>query len=244
MTSFAGKKCIVTGAGPGIGRAIAIELAQRGAHVIAISRTEIHLETLKKEASSKIETIACDIENLDDLQSKIQSHLPVHILVNNAGTNVSQDFVDVTQEDFDKIFNINFKSAFFLSQFVVKSMIANNIKGSIVHVSSQASKICIPQHIVYSNTKAALDNLTMMMAYELGKHGIRVNAINPTVVMTEMGKQHWGEPEKAESMLSRIPLRKFADLDDVVKAVMYLLSDDAKIITGVCLPIDGGASAT
>jgi len=243
MADFSGKRCIVTGAGQGIGRAIALDLARRGADVIAISRTPIHLETLKKEVPSKIQTIECDVENLEELQKKIQPYLPVHLLVNNAGTGIHQDFVDVTVAAFDKVFNVNYKSAFFLSQWVVKSMIENKIKGSIIHVSSQASKICIPKHIVYSNTKAALDSLTKTMAYELGPHGIRVNAINPTVVMTELAKQYWGDPAVAETMLTRIPMRQFADLNDVVSAVAYLLGDDAKMITGVCLPVDGGACA-
>jgi len=122
-------------------------------------------------------------------------------------------------------------------------MVEQKIKGSIVQVSSQASLIYLPQHVVYSTTKAALDNLTKSMACELGPHGIRVNAINPTVVMTELAKRFWGDPDRAKTMLSRIPLGQFADLDDVVKAVAYLLSDDSKMITGTCLPIDGGACA-
>jgi len=113
MDNFSGKRCIITGAGQGIGRAIALDLSRRGAHVIAISRTASHLETLAKEASSPIDIIPCDIENLDDLHSKVQPHLPVHMLVNNAGTGIIESFVDVTPESFDKVFNTNFKSAFF-----------------------------------------------------------------------------------------------------------------------------------
>jgi len=242
MGTFSGKRCIVTGAGQGIGRAIAVELAGLGAHVIAVSRTASHLETLAQEVPA-IQIIACDVENLEDLQEKIHPHLPVDLLVNNAGTNIPEDFLKVTPVTFDRVFNVNFKSAFFLSQWVVKSMIEHKIKGSIVHISSQASKVYIPAHTAYSTSKAALDNLTKNMACELGPHGIRVNAVNPTVVMTELAKQYWGDPAKAKTMIPRIPLRQFAEWDDVVKAVTYLLSDDAKMITGVCMPVDGGACA-
>jgi len=242
MADFTGKRCIITGAGQGIGRAIALGLAERGAQIIAVSKTLGNLEALKAEVPSAI-SVVCDIENIEDLKKKIQPHLPVHILVNNAGTAIAENFVDVTPDTFDKVFNVNLRSAFFLTQYVVKSMLTNNIKGSILHVSSQASTVCLPQHIVYSCTKSALDSLTRTMAYELGPNGIRVNAINPTVIMTELAKKFWEDPTRADAMLSRIPLRKFGDVDDCVKATLFLLSDDAKMITGTCLPIDGGACA-
>jgi len=241
MANFNGKKVIITGAGRGIGRALALELSRRGAVVIAVSRTASTLDSLKKE-SSNIVPVVCDVANLDELKSKVQPHLPVHALVNNAGTNQLQPFLDVTLKAFDEIFNINFKATYFLSQLVAKSMVENKMKGTILHVSSQASQTCLAEHSVYGCTKAAIDKLTKSMAFELGPQGIRVNTVNPTVVLTDLG-MHWSDPVKAGPMLARIPLRKFADVDDIVNPMIFLLSDEAKMITGVCLPVDGGACA-
>lgn len=117
-------------------------------------------------------------------------------------------------------------------------------KGSIVNVSSQASLKALQDHLVYCASKGALDQITRVCALELGPHGIRTNSVNPTVVETDMGKMAWSDPAKAGPMLSRIPLNKFAQISDVVDAVCFMLSDQADMLNGVILPIDGGFTAT
>ncbi|GBM22404.1 L-xylulose reductase [Araneus ventricosus] len=126
------------------------------------------------------------------------------------------------------------------AKIVAEGMKERGNGGSIVNVSSQAALVALPLHATYCASKGALDQLTKVMALELGPFQIRVNSVNPTVVLTDMGIKAWGEENKAKATKAKIPLGKFCDPDDVVKAVIFLLSDDARMITGVQLPIDGG----
>eukprot|EP01118_Nematostelium_gracile_P018122 TRINITY_DN7943_c0_g1_i2.p1 TRINITY_DN7943_c0_g1~~TRINITY_DN7943_c0_g1_i2.p1 ORF type:complete len:142 (-),score=40.85 TRINITY_DN7943_c0_g1_i2:77-502(-) len=138
----------------------------------------------------------------------------------------------------------NVTSILAVSQIVAKNMIQRKVPGAIVNVSSQASQIAIQDHTSYCTSKGAVDQLTRMMALELGPHSIRVNAVNPTVVLTKMGEMAWSDPQKAKPMLARIPLGKFAKPREVSEAIAYLLSDKASMINGVILPIDGGFLST
>uniref|UniRef100_A0A8D2NC36 Dicarbonyl and L-xylulose reductase n=1 Tax=Zonotrichia albicollis TaxID=44394 RepID=A0A8D2NC36_ZONAL len=128
----------------------------------------------------------------------------------------------------------------FPSQIVARQMIAQGVPGAIVNVSSQASKRALKDHAVYCSTKSALDMLSKVMAMELGPHKIRVNTVNPTVVMTDMGRINWSDPQKSAAMINRIPLGKFAEVDDVVNSILFLLSDKSAMTTGSSLMIDGG----
>lgn len=238
-SEFSGKKILVTGAGQGIGRSLCQEFYKQGAQVYALSKTESNLMLLKAECSS-INMLCCDLQNLEDTRKSIEPHLPFDYLVNNAGVAFMEPFLDVTEQAYDICMNVNLKSVLFVSQMVCKSMITHKIKGSVVHISSQASKTALDNHTVYCTSKAGLDMLCKMMALELGPHGIRVNCVNPTVVFTAMGKKNWSDPAKAGPMLSRIPLGKFAEVNDVVNAVVFLLSDKAGMTTGSTFPIDGG----
>lgn len=236
---FSGKTALVTGAGKGIGRAVAKELSNCGAQVIAISRTQEDLDSLKKEINS-VKTICLDISDVTAMQKELESLGPIHLLVNNAAVTDLQPFVEVTPDTYDRIMNTNVKAVMFVSQLVAKKMIEQNSGGAIVNVSSQASQIALKNHTVYCVSKSAVDMLTKMMGLELGPHKIRVNAVNPTVVMTDMGKLAWSDPAKAKPMLARIPLGKFADVDDVVNAVLFLLSERSAMINATMLPVDGG----
>lgn len=240
MEYFSGKKVLVTGAGRGIGRAICTCLAKNGAEVYALSKTQQNLDDLKKEFST-INCMCVDLCDISNLKKEIEK-LPddVTLLVNNAGYANIQSFLEVTEEAFDKTMDINVKSVLFLSQILAKKMITNGKGGSIVNVSSQASHVALPNHTTYCTSKGALDLLTQMMALELGPYQIRVNAVNPTVVMTDMGRQAWEDPEKGKPMLNRIPQGKFAEVEDVVRPIMFLLSDQSDMINGIRLPIDGG----
>lgn len=137
---------------------------------------------------------------------------------------------------------VNVEAPLLMSQVIAKNMIKRGVKGSIVNISSQASKVGLHNHVSYCASKGALDQMTRVMALELGEHGIRVNAVNPTVIMTKMAKAAWSDEKKAAGMLSRIPLGKFGEVEDVVNATLFLLT--AEMITGHTLPVDGGFLAT
>ncbi|KAI8435937.1 hypothetical protein MSG28_004105 [Choristoneura fumiferana] len=241
--AFKGKRILVTGAGQGIGRGIAIELWRAGANIVAVSRTKSHLETLHGEYPS-IDIVELDIADWDKTRQVIDSLGPFDALVNNAAVAICEPFLECSPNDFDRTFDINVKAVLNISQVVAKKMIEKNIHGSIVNISSQASKAALKDHAIYSASKAALDALTRAMALELGPKGIRVNAVNPTVIMTEMAKVGWSDPARANEMKAKIPLGRFGEVSEVVNAVVFLLSDRSSMISGVELPIDGGFLAT
>ncbi|XP_077482108.1 L-xylulose reductase [Stigmatopora argus] len=237
--SFKGKEALVTGAGKGIGRATALALAHYGANVTALTRTQSDLDSLVKECPAII-PVCVDLADWKATEATLKNIGPFDLLINNAACAKLQPFLEVTPDQFDQSFNVNVKAVLNVSQIVARGMIARDSRGSIVNVSSQASQCALKNHTVYCATKAALDMLTKMMALELGPHQIRVNSVNPTVVMTEMGRRGWSDPEKAKTMTSRIPLGRFAEVDEVVNSILFLLSDKSTMINGVSLPVDGG----
>lgn len=237
--TFTGKRALVTGAGKGIGRSTAKMLAKCGAEVIALSRTQEDLDSLKAEDPA-IQTVCVDLCDIEAALQKIECLGDIHLLVNNAGITILSPFEEAKPNDFDKIFSVNVKAPMFIAQVIAKRMIAGGFGGAIVNVSSQASKKPLKDHVLYCSTKASLDMLTQSLALELGPHQIRVNAVNPTVVMTDMGRLGWSDPAKAKPMLDQIPLGRFAEVEEVVHAIVYLLSNKASMITGTILPVDGG----
>ncbi|XP_011313219.1 L-xylulose reductase [Fopius arisanus] len=241
--SFEGKRVLVTGAGQGIGRDLALRLSEYKATVIAISRTKKFLETLRHE-DPKIMTLEMDLRDWDASRAAVKRFLPIDMVVNNAGVATLAPFLQLTKEDFDLTMDVNVKAIFNISQIVADDLIKRKCGGSIVNVSSQASQAAIKDHAIYCASKGAVDMLTKTMALELGPHKIRVNSVNPTVVMTAMGKLGWEDPEKARVMLDKIPLGRFAEVDEVIDAIVYLLSDRSSMITGAALPVDGGFLAT
>ncbi|XP_078349045.1 L-xylulose reductase-like [Oculina patagonica] len=240
--NFKGKRALVTGAGKGIGRSTAKMLAECGAEVIALSRTQADLDSLKEEVPA-IQTVCLDLSDVEAATKIIEGLGDIHLLVNNAGVAILAPFEEIKLKDFDKIFSINVKAPLFIAQVVAKKIIASGSGGAIVNVSSQASMMALKDHTLYCSTKAAMDMFTKSLALELGPHKIRVNAVNPTVVMTDMGRLGWSDPAKAKPMLDRIPLGRFAEVEDVVHAIVYLLSDKASMVTGTMLPVDGGCLA-
>lgn len=236
---FTGKNALVTGAGKGIGRATAIKLASLGAKVYGISRTESDLESLKQETPS-IETTVLDITDWDATRKVVEKFGPIDLLVNNAGVIRHSHFLEVTKEDLDAQHNTNFRAAFNISQVVARGMVSRGVGGAIVNISSVAGLRSAPDRSGYCTSKAALDMLTKSLALELGPYKIRVNSVNPTIVMTELGKRGYRDPVKRAGALARIPSGRFAEVEDVVNAVLYLLSDRSSMINGALLPVDGG----
>ncbi|CAJ0961078.1 unnamed protein product, partial [Mesorhabditis belari] len=240
---FTGKKILVTGGSQGIGLDISKRLAKSGARVYALARNETALKALVDEFPT-VTPIVCDVSAKSAVIEKaLKPHHPFDGLVNNAGIAILQPALDADQESIDKILTVNLRAPIVLAGIIAKEMISNGVKGSIVNMSSQASLRPIDDHIAYCSSKAGLDMATRVMAREWGKSGIRVNTVNPTVVLTEMGKKNWSDKDKAGPLLQQIPLGHFAEPNDVTSSVLFLLSDSSSLTTGSALPVDGGYSA-
>ncbi|MGO4387857.1 SDR family oxidoreductase [Microvirga sp. 2YAF29] len=235
---FSGKSVLVTGAGKGIGRATARRLAEHGAQVVAMTRTKEDLDILEAEIGCR--SIIVDLADAVATREAALAAVPVDYLVNCAGTTALDPFLDVTTETFDLIYAVNTRAPMIVAQEYARDRVARGLPGSIVNVSSISSFIGFADHAAYCASKGALDALTRVMANELGRHQIRVNAINPTVTLTPMATKAWSDPEKSGRMRSRIPLGRFADPEDVAEVILYLLSDRAAMLNGLAMPVDGG----
>jgi NAD(P)-dependent dehydrogenase (short-subunit alcohol dehydrogenase family) len=168
---------------------------------------------------------------------------PFDILVNNAGSNRPAFMVDVTVEDFDAIFQLNVRSAFFVAQAVVKRLIEAKKPGSIIHMSSQMGHVGGPRRTVYCATKAAIEGLTKAMGVELGPHGIRVNALAPTFIETPMTRPFFADEAFKRSVLDKIKLGRLGQVEDLMGAIVFLASDASALMTGTSLIVDGGWTA-
>ncbi len=235
-----GKKALVTGAGRGIGRACAEGLAAAGARVIAVARSEDDLAEVAAHPSGNVEGLAADVTS-DDFIAQVAGIEDLAILVNNAGGNRPQAFVDVDAESLDFMIDLNVRAAFRVAQAATQAMLGAEIKGCIINMSSQMGHIGSPKRTVYCMTKHAIEGLTKAMAVELAPDGIRVNAVAPTFVETPLTKPMLEDPEFREFVFGMIPLKKLATFDDIVDAVLYLVT--AQSVTGHSLRVDGGWTA-
>ncbi len=235
---FDGERIVVTGATRGIGRATATLLAGRGAKVVAIGRSKHDLDSLAAEIDAEIHAV--DLADPEAVRAVARRIQPIDRLVNNAGTTTLESFLDTSVETFQELMAVNVIAAMIFGQETARSMIARGKKGAIVNVSSLSSSIGFADHAAYCASKGALDSLTTVMANELGRQGIRVNAICPTVVLTPMAVKAWSDPAKSDPMLKRIPLGRFFEPAEVAETIAFLLSDKASMVNGVTMPVDGG----
>jgi len=238
MSEFNDKRVLITGAGKGIGRATALHFAELGARVIALSRSADDLASLKAEIGC--DTFAVDLADAAATREAAAAAQPADFLVNCAGTTTLESFIDTKVESFDHLMAVNVRAAMIVGQETAKSMLARGHKGAIVNVSSIASWVGLEDHASYCASKGALDGLTRVMALELGRQGIRVNAVNPTVTLTPMAVKAWSDPEKAGPVLRRIPLGRFIEPVEVARVIAYLLGSGASMVNGVTMPVDGG----
>ncbi|KAA9144781.1 SDR family oxidoreductase [Microbacterium lushaniae] len=241
MGDFEGRTVLVTGAAGGIGGAAVRHLVARGADVIAAGRTEESLEAITQETGAR--PLAFDLESEDSVRAAIEG-LDLWGVVNCAGFGgeiaTPQD-TDISV--FDKVIAVNTRGALLVIKYAAREMIRLGRGGAIVNVSSQAGLVALTGHISYGSSKAALDNITRVSALELGRYGIRVNSVNPTVVMTPMSEWYWGREDVGGPFLEQMPLGRWATEDDIAGPIVFLLSDEASMISAVSLPIDGGYTA-
>lgn len=240
------KVAIVTGGGSGIGLAITEEFINNNIYTIIIGRDELKLQAAREKFGDLCETIAFDLDKLDQIPSLIKQitgkHQQIDILVNNAGINMKKEFCEVTDADFAKIIQTNVLSVFSISREVIKTMLAVN-SGCIINISSMAAQYGIPKVIAYTAAKSAIDGMTKAMAVELSPKGIRVNAIAPGFIHSNMSaKALDADPERKARVFSRTPMGHLGKPEDIGVAAAFLASDAAKYITGVILPVDGGNS--
>ena len=236
--NFEGKRVMLTGAGKGIGRALAEMLVARGAGVYAMTRSAEDVASLKRDLG--IDAVQVDLADVEATRAATKAGLSCDYLINNAGTTELQPFLDTTIEAFDHLIAVNTRAPMIVAQEYGRDQIARGKGGAIVNVSSVASFVGFPDHGAYCASKAGLDGLTRVMAKELGPLGIRVNAVNPTVTLTPMAVKAWSDPAKAAGMLGRIPLGKFASPEEVAEVIIFLLSDASSMLNGLAMPVDGG----
>jgi NAD(P)-dependent dehydrogenase (short-subunit alcohol dehydrogenase family) len=241
-----GKRALVTGAGRGLGAGFASALADAGADVTLVARTNDEIGALAgklRERGGKAQALALDVTDLEAMQAAIAAQPPFNVLVNNAGTNRPGPFVDTKIEDFDYVFNINVRAAYFVAQAVARKLVEAGEAGSIINVSSQMGHVGGPHRTVYCATKHAMEGFTKAMAIELAPHRIRVNTLAPTFIETPMTKPFFENKEFRDDTLRRIKLGRLGQVEDLTGAIVFLASDASSLMTGTSLVVDGGWTA-
>jgi NAD(P)-dependent dehydrogenase (short-subunit alcohol dehydrogenase family) len=241
-----GKTAIVTGAGRGIGRGIAIGMAEAGADIALLSRTEEDLQ----ETASHIEKIGrtayiipTDVTSREDVERAVASVKEqagaIDILVNNAGMNIRSQALDVTDEEWQKIMDTNLKSAFMMSQETGKIM-KEQTSGKIITIASVAGQVALRTGVVYAATKAALIQMTKVLAFEWGKYNINVNSIGPWYFKTPLTEKLLQDEQYVNDILAVTPLKRVGELEELVGPAVFLASPAGNYVTGQTLFVDGG----
>ena len=250
LFDLTGKKAVVTGAGRGIGKAVALGLANAGADLGLVSRSESELNEVAEivRALGRRAVVAAsdltETPGIAPLVDRLARDLGgIDILVNNAGTNIPQDSVAVTEAAWDTVIDINLKAAFFMAQAVGNTMIDQGRGGRIINMTSQTGSVALIKRAAYCASKAGLNLVTKVLAMEWGPHQILVNAVAPTFVETEMTRDMLADPQFREYAMAKNVLNRFGTTDDVAGAVIYLASPAASLITGHVLMVDAGWTA-
>jgi NAD(P)-dependent dehydrogenase (short-subunit alcohol dehydrogenase family) len=241
-----GQRALVTGAGRGIGLACAAALAEAGAEVTLLARSAGEIEQAAAAicaAGGKAETLCLDVNDPAQVKAALAQRAPYHVLVNNAGTNRPASFAEVTVEDFDAIFGLNVRAAFFVAQAVAQRLIEAGEPGSIIQMSSQMGHVGGARRTVYCASKHAMEGMTKAMAIDLAPHRIRVNTVCPTFIETPLTKPYFEDPAFRDSVLSKIKLGRLGQVEDLMGAVVFLASGAAGLMTGSSLVVDGGWTA-
>jgi NAD(P)-dependent dehydrogenase (short-subunit alcohol dehydrogenase family) len=247
--SLAGKRALVTGASKGIGLETCKVLADAGADIAAVARDRTGL----KEASDAVEAfgrrcvaIEADLASAVETQAVAARALDafgsIDILVNNAGIALIAPLVEASVADWDMTMAVNMRAPFLLAQALAPRMIAQR-SGKIINVSSQAGVIGLDNHGAYAASKGGLNMLTKVMMSEWARYNVQVNAVCPTIILTPMGEQVWGDPAKGKPMLDKTPLGRFGKPIEVADLILFLSSPASDLINGECVMIDAGFSS-
>lgn len=243
---LAKKVAIVTGATQGIGLACAQRLVIEGARVMLVD--------IKPEGAGAAQALgeaarffAADVSQKADVDAMVAATLQefgrIDILINNAGVTHAADFLDLTEDDFDRVIRINLKSMFLCGQAVARAMVAQQ-SGCIINMSSVNSELAIPNQVPYVVSKGGVNQLTKVMALNLAPHGIRVNGIGPGTILTELARKAvMGSPEARNTILSRTPMGRCGEPEEVASVAAFLASEDASYMTGQTMYVDGGRLA-
>lgn len=242
MFRLDGHAALVTGAAGGLGLAIADCLAEQGARVYGTSRDPV----VARQIAERYQTAPVVMDSLDvdglrrAIEQVYEASESLDLLCNNAGINIPQAATEVDVESWDLVLRTNVTGVFFVQQAIARLWIRDGVAGRIVNVSSQAGAVAIEERASYGSSKAALSHLTRVLALEWAPFGIRVNAVAPTFIRTKLIESTLSQPGREESLISRIPMGRLGVPEEVASGVLYLLSDEASLVTGHVLSIDGG----
>jgi len=241
-----GKRALVTGAGRGIGLAAASALAAAGAHVTLAARTASEVKAAAqaiRERGNAAEALPLDVTDLAAVRAAVAAAEPFDILVNNAGINRPAYLMDVSIEDFDAIFSLNVRAAYFTAQAVARRLVEAGRPGSIINISSQMGHVGAARRTVYCASKHAVEGFTKAMAVELAPRNVRVNSLGPTFLETPMTRPFFQNQVFREEVLAKIKLGRLGQLEEVTGAIVFLASDASSLMTGSALVLDGGWTA-
>ena len=241
-----GRRALVTGASSGIGAACASALAEHGAHVVCAARGVDRLQAVVGEINARGDSASAlplDMADLDQLDAALQTEPGFDVVVNSAGLARNSPALDTTHEDFDAVFGLNLRSAYFLSTGAARKMIASGNRGSIIHISSQMGHVGGIDRAVYCATKHGLEGMVKAMAIEWGKSQVRINTICPTFIRTPLTEPTFANPERVRWLNEKIKLGRVGQVEDIMGAVIYLASDASALVTGTALMVDGGWTA-
>jgi 2-deoxy-D-gluconate 3-dehydrogenase len=243
LFSLAGKKALVTGAGRGIGQAIALAFAKSGASVALASRTEAELQETARLIEGSVTVLPADLSRAGEgawlVDEAAQALGGLDILVTSAGTIVRKPAYDYTEDDWDAVVDLNLKARFFLSQAAARVMKAGG-GGVIIHIASLSAFFGVPNHIAYTTGNGGIGALTRAEAVEWAADNIRVNAIAPGTIVTRQTEGLLANPDALATRLAKIPMNRLGKPEDVAGAAVFLTSDAAAYITGQVLAVDGG----
>ena len=237
-----GKVALITGGAAGIGLAIAKCYLQNGAQVVLLDRAAQVVQIAQQLDQQQALGIVMDVTDKASVEQAVAQANAyfgrLDVLVNSAGIVALYPAEELPEDAWDNTMAVNLKGVFLTSQAVGHYLIRQG-SGSIINLASQAGVVALPNHLAYCASKAGVIGLTQVLALEWGPHNVRVNAISPTVVLTELGRKAWSG-EVAEQMKQKIPLRRFAEPEDIAASALFLASDAASMITGSNLVVDGG----
>ncbi|MDB5078082.1 MAG: hypothetical protein JWP00_6 [Chloroflexi bacterium] len=239
------KICLVTGASRGLGEGITLALQQAGAKVVGTSRQPEAARSIAQRLNTlPIEMDVTDVASIRrGVDRVVAEYGQLDILVNNAGLNIPQGIFDVDEASWDAVMTTNLKSVFFVTQAAARHMVAANRGGRIINISSQAGVVGIEERSAYCASKGGVTQLTKVLALELARHNITVNAVAPTFVETELTRSTLENPVWRDRILARIPLGRVGTVAEIAAAVVYLATQEAGLVTGHTLLVDGGWTA-